>query len=136
VIRKAAEEDIARLFEIRNNVRENLLNDPASVSVSDVRWFLTNPGIFVWEEGQQVVGFSAADPRNGSIWALFVDPAHEGMGIGQALFQCACGVLKDAGHRRIWLATGSGTRAEAFYRAAGWQASGRKGEEIVFEISW
>jgi GNAT superfamily N-acetyltransferase len=44
-------------------------------------------GIFVWEEDGQVVGFSAADPRNGSISALFMDHAYEGRGIARALLE-------------------------------------------------
>jgi hypothetical protein len=63
LLRRATEHDIARIFEIRNSVRENRLNDPAKVTVDDVRWFIANPGIFLWEENAQVVGFSAADPK-------------------------------------------------------------------------
>jgi hypothetical protein len=43
--------------------------------------FIDNPGIFVWEEDGGIVGFSAADPRNGSIFALFVDEAYEGRAV-------------------------------------------------------
>ena len=40
-----------------------------------------------------VVGFSAGDSGDGSIWALFVDPLHESRGIGRALIDAAlaCG---------------------------------------------
>ena len=72
VIRKANREDIPRIMEIRAQVRENRLRDPSRVKIQDVVWFVDNPGIFVWEEGGKVVGFAAADPRNGNIFALFV----------------------------------------------------------------
>ncbi len=93
MIRKATQGDVARIFEIRTNVRENRLDDPPQVTVDDVRSFIADTGMFVWEDAGQVVGCSAADPRDGSIWALFVDPAYEGRGIGRALFERACAVL-------------------------------------------
>jgi hypothetical protein len=38
--------------------------------------------------------------------------------------------------RKIWLTTDHSTRAEGFYRAAGWQETGRlKNGEIRFELS-
>jgi hypothetical protein len=36
------------------------------VTVDDVRWYIDNPGVFVWVENQTIVGFSAADPRTGT----------------------------------------------------------------------
>ena len=133
MIRRATETDIPRINQIRNDVRENKLSDPSRVTVDHVRWFIANPGIFVWEEDGHIVGFSAADPRDCSIWALFVDPACEGRGIGRALFERACTVLREAGCRRMWLTTDPGTRAEAFYLAAGWTSVGRRGSELLFE---
>ena len=51
----------------------------------------------------------------------------EGRGIAQALFGRACNVLTDAGCRRMWLTTWPGTRAERFYRKAGWRMIGTLG---------
>jgi GNAT superfamily N-acetyltransferase len=133
LIRRATQSDVARIFEIRTNVHENKLDDPARVTVEDVRSFIADTGMFVWEDAGQVVGFSAADPRDGSIWALFVDPAYEGRGIGRALFHRACAVLWQAGYTRLWLTTDRGTRAETFYRAAGWEVTATRGNELVFE---
>ena len=116
-------------------MRENKLSDPARVTIEDVHWFISNPGIFVWDDDGQIAGFSAADPRNGGIWALFMDQAYERRGIGRALFERACAVLWEAGFTRMWLTTDPGTRAEAFYRAAGWQVAGRKGSELLFEAT-
>jgi GNAT superfamily N-acetyltransferase len=67
---------------------------------------------------------SAGDPRDGSIWALFVDPAFEHQGIGQALIAAACGSLAAAGHRVAKLSTEPGTRAEQFYLRNGWRPHG------------
>jgi GNAT superfamily N-acetyltransferase len=133
VIRKANREDIPRIMEIRAQVRENRLRDPSRVKIQDVVWFVDNPGIFVWEEGGKVVGFSAADPRNGNIFALFVERAYEGRGIGRALFGRACEVLNEAGCPRMWLTTWPSTRAEHFYHRAGWRVTGTEDGNLVFE---
>ena len=133
MIRNATEADIPRLFEIRGAVRENKLRDPSRVTVEDVRWFIANPGIFVWEEDGCIVGFSAADPRDGSIWALFMDQAYEGRGFARILFERACKVLRMAGCERMWLTTSPGTHAEKFYLKAGWKVAGTKDGHLVFE---
>jgi GNAT superfamily N-acetyltransferase len=92
------------------------------------------PVFFVWTEDNKVVGFSAADPRDGSIFALFMDEAYEGRGIARALFERACNVLIDAGCARMWLNTVPGTRAEQFYRKAGWRVTGTDDDgHLVFE---
>jgi GNAT superfamily N-acetyltransferase len=133
MIRRATEADIPRIVEIRGAVRENKLRDPSRVTLADIRWFIEHPGIFVWEQDGDIVGFSAADPRDGSIWALFMDGAYEGRGIGQRLFERACAVLERAGCPRLWLTTSPGTRAEKFYRDAGWQVAATEGDQLVFE---
>ena len=133
MIRNATEADIARLVEIRGAVRENQLRDPSRVTIEDYRWFIANPGIFVWEEEGRIVGFSAADPRDGSIWALFMDPAFEGRGFARLLLERACQVLQAAGCDRMWLTTSPGTRAEKFYRKAGWRVAGLAGDQLVFK---
>jgi hypothetical protein len=72
VIRKATRADIPRIVEIRAAVRENKLRDPSRVTIEDICWFIDNPGIFVWVKDSRIVGFSAADPRDGSIYALWM----------------------------------------------------------------
>ncbi len=133
VIRNATEADIPRITAIRASVRENKLRDPSRVTSSDLRWFIDNPGMFVWKENGVIAGFSAADPRDGSIFALFVDQAYEGRGIGQALFRRACLVLEGARCERQWLTTWPGTRAVQFYREAGWVEVGTREDHLVFE---
>ena len=134
MIRTATDADIVRIVEIRGAVRENRLRDPSRVTLADIQWFIANPGIFVWEEAGDIVGFSAADPRDGNIWALFMDAAFEGRGIARKLFERACAVLEAAGCARMWLTTTPGTRAEKFYRKAGWTVTGTEGDQLVFEL--
>lgn len=123
MIRTAGLADIPELMRIRLGVRENSFN-PARVSPADVVWFVENAPVWVWEEAGAIRGFSAGDPRNGSIWALFVDPPFEGRGIGSALIARACASLVEAGHRTATLDTEPGTRAAEFYRRQGWVEGG------------
>lgn len=135
-IRRARQGDHPRITEIRMGVKENILRDPNRVTIDDYIWFRDNPGVWVWEENGDILGFSAADTRDGSIWALFVDPKHERRGIGRPLFEKALDVLRQDGHRTAWLTTDPGSRAEGFYRAAGWTAIGTspRGETILHGI--
>ena len=133
LIRNATRDDVPRIMEIRAGVRENRLRDPSRVTMEDVCWFVDNPGIFLWEEDGSIVGFSASDPRNGNIFALFVEERYKRRGIGKALFERACKVLADAGCTRMSLTTWPATRAERFYRAAGWRVTGMDAGNLVFE---
>lgn len=125
--------DIPALKVIRSSVVENALGDPSKVTDEQYAWYVRNPGITVWEESGDIVAFSAANPLDGSIWALFVAPSFEGRGIGSILLAEACTHLKTAGIRRAWLTTDPNTRAERFYREAGWESVGEKDNELLFE---
>jgi len=133
MIRNASESDILRIIEIRGAVRENRLRDPSRVTTQDLQWFIANAAMFVCELDGRIIGFSAADPRDGSIFALFMDPDYEKCGFGTLLFERACKVLTVAGCRRRWLITSAGTRAEQFYRNAGWKLVGVQDDQLVFE---
>lgn len=132
-IRLATLTDVPRLMEIREAVQENRLSDPSVVPASEYVAFIAHSGIFVWEEEGRILGFSSGDTRSGWVWALFVDPAHEGRGIGRALLPAACEALRRAGHSTLKLCTAPGTRAERFYLADGWRPTGRSrhGETIL-----
>ena len=70
-------------MEIRHSVRENRLGDPNSVTAADCTAFIARSEIWVWDEDGTIQGFTAGDPRDGWIFALFVAPGREGRGIGQ-----------------------------------------------------
>jgi GNAT superfamily N-acetyltransferase len=57
------------------------------------------------------------------VWALFVDPQHEGKGIGRILLQRLVARSTERGLSQISLTTTPGTRAEAFYERQGWKAA-------------
>ena len=133
MIRKATAADIPRLMDIRARVRENILSDPSKVTEADYHWFIQNAPLWVWDDADLIKGFAAGDPRDGTIWALFVDPPYERQGIGKALFAHTCESMAHSGHRTLTLYTGAGTRAESFYRAAGWEESGTSADgDITF----
>jgi GNAT superfamily N-acetyltransferase len=134
VIRRAGRADVPRIMQIRHAVRENRLSDPNSVTAADCVAFMERSEFWVWEEDGVILGFAAGDPRNGWIFALFVDPEHEGRGIGRALLPLACATLRSVGYDIATLSTSPGTRAERFYRTNGWAAIGTNSKgEFVFE---
>ena len=132
-LRRAVHADIPRLKEIRAAVRENRLADPGSVTTEHYVGFIDRAAIWAFDEGGRVVGFGVGDTKDGSIWALFVDPACEGRGIGRALLDRVCADLVRAGHRLATLGTDPNTRAERFYRNHGWVPVGLDGRgEMIF----
>ena len=120
MIRRARPEDVPALMRIRAAVRENVLSDPAKVPASLVLEFIGHSGIWLWEANGAVLGFASADTRDGSIWALFVDPEHEGRGIARALLPRALDALRAKGWKQAGLSTDANSRADRFYRHNGW----------------
>ena len=123
-LRKADRTDMPRLTEIRMAVTENVLTDPQSVTPADVTWFLDHAAIWVTELDGVVRGFAAGDPRDASVWALFVEPGYEGRGFGRTLMRRVCDEFAASGIANVWLRTGAGTRAARFYRRDGWVEDG------------
>lgn len=125
-LRTATAADVARLSAIRLAVRENRLETPGLVTEADYMDAIARGTCWVWDDGTGVQGFASGAPRDDTqVWALFVDPAVEGQGIGSALLARLTDELWRRGHRRLTLDTRSGTRAEHLYRAAGWTEIGR-----------
>jgi GNAT superfamily N-acetyltransferase len=82
-----------------------------------------------------IVGFAIVDLSDGNIWALFVDPAHDKKGIGRKLHELMLNYSFEQGTDKLWLSTEPGSRAETFYRKAGWQQTGiTQSGEIRFEM--
>ena len=134
-IRLAALIDVVRMHEIRTSVRENRLSSPDRIRHQDYVALLEGQGRgWVFERDGAVVGFGIADAGTRSIWALFVEPGSEGRGIGRALLEAMTDWLFEQDDRLVWLTTAPATRAERFYRAAGWRDAGRVNGEIRFEL--
>lgn len=134
--RLAQIEDIPQLHKIRIVVKENILPNPDLISANDYEDFLTRHGKgWLCENENQVLGFAIVDLKEHNVWALFVKPGHEGKGIGRRLHDEMLDWYFDQTKETIWLRTAAATRAEKFYRKAGWKESGiRPNGEIRFEM--
>jgi GNAT superfamily N-acetyltransferase len=109
-------------MEIRSEVTENVLSDPSKVTPQLVTEYLESRGRgWVCEEGGRVLGFVVADRSTATIWALFLRPEAEGRGIGTALLGLAVAWLFSLGNGSVSLRTETGTRADRFYAARGWE---------------
>jgi GNAT superfamily N-acetyltransferase len=135
-VRVATLADVPRMREIRGAVRENVLRDPSRVTLQDCRDHLGRSGqTWVYEDAGVILGFSAATLATAKIWALFVDPKHERLGIGRQLLDRAVAWLGEQGATQVSLTTWPGTRAERIYRAAGWMAGASLIDgEVVFTL--
>lgn len=135
-IRLATLTDVVRMHEIRTSVGENRLSSPDRIRHQDYVALLQGQGRgWVFDRDGTVVAFGIADAGTRSIWALFVESRFERRGIGRALLDAMTLWLFKQGDGRIWLTTAPATRAESFYRAAGWRETGRINGEIRFELS-
>jgi GNAT superfamily N-acetyltransferase len=138
VIRGATINDIPQIQMVRNSVTENTLSDPKLVSDKDCEEFMFERGKgWVCEIENKIVGFAIADLKENNIWALFLHPNYEKQGIGQMLHNTMLDWYFSKTHTTVWLGTAFNTRAEQFYRKAGWKAVGMHGEkEIKFEMTF
>ena len=138
IIREATVNDIPQIQVVRNSVKENMLSDPALVTDKDCEEFITVRGKgWVCEMDQRIVGFAIADLKENNIWALFLHPDYEGKGIGQILQNTMLDWYFSCTQETVWLGTAFHTRAEQFYRKAGWKEVGLHGtKEIKFEMSF
>ncbi len=135
-IREAKTEDIPQIQVVRNLVKENMLSDPALVPDKDVEDYITSRGKgWVSEIDGVITGFSIVSVLDSNVWALFMNPSYEAKGMGKKLHDVMMDWYFAQTEKTIWLSTSPGTRAEAFYRKAGWTETGMYGKEIKFEMT-
>jgi GNAT superfamily N-acetyltransferase len=137
MFREANREDIPAIQIVRNSVKENMLSNPALVTDKDCEdyMFVRGKG-WVCEIDNSIVGFAIADLLEDNIWALFIHPDHEKTGIGKELHRLMMNWYFDQDKNLVWLSTAPGSRAEGFYRTAGWIQTGiTKSGEIRFEMT-
>lgn len=137
VIRYAAEADIPQIQRVRNAVKENTLSDPALVPDADVADYICRRGKgWVSLQGDQVIGFAIVSVLDNNVWALFMDPGFDKQGIGRRLHDLMMDWYFDQTAEKVWLSTTPGTRAEKFYRKAGWVEDGTFGKgEVRFVMT-
>lgn len=122
--RWATVEDVDRIFDIRTSVNENHLSRAQlaqmgitdqtigqAIAAEDCTWIAEVDGI--------AVGFAMADAEAGSVFAAFIKPEWEGMGLGRQLMEHAERFLF-ARHDTLWLETDGSSRAHGFYQRLGW----------------
>jgi GNAT superfamily N-acetyltransferase len=136
--RQAEKKDLLQIQRVRHSVNENILSDPALVTDADCAEYLEIRGRgWVCEKQLEIVGFAIADLREHNIWALFVRPEYEHRGIGKKLHDMMLNWYFSKTSEKVWLGTAPGTRAEIFYRKAGWKENGLHGKgEIKFEMEY
>ena len=136
-IREAQVADIPRISEVRLAVKENVLNNPGLVTYDDYVSYLTHRGKgWVAEGDGRIGGFAIADLQDHSIWALFVHPDFDRQGVGRALHDSMLSWYFAQTTEPVWLSTAPGTRAEGFYRRAGWRETGRtRNGDVRFELA-
>lgn len=124
------------MSRIRLAVTENRLRDPGRVTQQMYEDFLERDGRgWIAQVDGVTVAFSYANRLDGSIWALFVDPAHEGQGLAKRLLELATAWLFELGFAQVTLSTGAGTRADAFYARQGWSRQAVLGEDVTYTLN-
>ena len=123
------------MHRVRLAVRENVLRSTVITEEHYLPAIEATGRGWVIEADGRVVGFAIGNADTGNIWALFVDPEHEGRGHGRALHNAMVEWLFSRGLRHLWLGTDPDTRAERFYRAAGWRYTGKAANgEALYEL--
>jgi len=137
IFREAKITDIPQIQEVRNAVRENTLSHPSLIPDSAVEDYLTRRGKgWVGEINKKIAGFAIVSVVDHNVWALFIQPEFEKKGIGKRLHDAMMDWYFSQTRETIWLGTAPGTKAEAFYRKAGWREAGTHGKgEIKFEMT-
>lgn len=136
-IRQAHITDIPQIQFVRNVVKENRLSDTSLVTDDVVEDYITKRGRgWVCEMNGIITGFSIISVKDANVWALFIHPEFEGQGIGKKLHDEMMNWYFQQTNTTAWLSTSPGTRAEKFYRQAGWIETGLYGKgEIKFEMT-
>jgi GNAT superfamily N-acetyltransferase len=137
IIREAQTADIYQIQVVRNSVNENILSNPALVSDQDCDNYINRRGKgWVAEIDGIIIGFAIVDVIDHNVWALFIRPGYDKKGIGRKLHDEMINWYFTQTAATIWLGTAPHTRAETFYRKAGWKETGMHGNgEIKFEMT-
>lgn len=138
LLREATTADIQSIQVVRNSVTENTLSDPNLVTDADCEEYITQRGKgWVVEVDHKIVGFAIVDCLENNIWALFLEPNFERKGFGRQLHTTMLDWYFSQKRDTLWLGTAFNTRAEQFYRKAGWNAIGTHGtKEIKLEMTY
>ncbi|TXG00930.1 GNAT family N-acetyltransferase [Massilia arenae] len=123
-IRAALSTDVGAMFKVRTSVRENVLTAEELVELGITPEVISaeierSPCAWVATVDSEIVGFSMVDLDTACLFAAFVLPEYEGLGIGTGLINaCESEIFKS--HSVAWLETAQSSRAAKLYRHLGW----------------
>ena len=136
-------EDLEAVFSVRARTRQNPISKaglaqyygitPASTAADMESGKLKSWSCF---DGDTLVGFGTGDRTTGEVIVMAVLPNYEGKGIGKRLLAQIVAWLQSVGFAQPWLAASPNPsiRAYGFYRALGWEPTGRtleNGDQIL-----
>ncbi|MBP7407728.1 MAG: GNAT family N-acetyltransferase [Flavobacteriales bacterium] len=135
LVREATACDVSAMHVIRLRVRENRLSDPSVITEQDYHDFMArDTGNWICEVDGTTIGFAMVDVEKRNLWALFVTPEHEFKGVGRLLHATMLAWYFERAPV-LRLTTGPNTRAEAFYRKAGYKETGTTPSgEVILEL--
>ncbi|PKH18007.1 GNAT family N-acetyltransferase [Pseudomonas fluorescens] len=140
LIRAATVDDVDTLITIRTSVVQNHLSVEQMADLGITPQVLTDtlrtaPCAWVAEVDGQAAAFSMVDLEAGEVFAMFVLPTHENLGLGRQLMAVAETALFEH-HDRVYLVTDGRDeiRANGFYQRLGWlKAGGADGDDVRYE---
>ncbi len=123
-IREAVPEDAAAISEVAMRAKahwgyDQEFLDTCSVGLIWTAEEIERDDVLVWDEEGTVAGVTTrtGEVPDGSLRAVFVDPALHGRGVGRALAEALLARAAAAGYRSLTIA--ADPNAEGFYRAVG-----------------
>ena len=130
-LRQATAADIPGIWEVRYSVTENT-HTPGRISDEEVRGSIEDTGCgWVIEEAGRIEAFAVGIAKTGNVWALFVRPDSQGRGHGTRLHAAMIEWFRKQPIDRLWLSTGTTTKAREFYDKNGWACVGPYGSDEV-----
>ncbi|MGC6370535.1 GNAT family N-acetyltransferase [Pseudomonas sp. K2I15] len=140
VIRVATQDDIEAIFEIRTAVVQNHLSREQMAELGITPQVVADsmrqaPCVWLAEVKGTPVAFSMVDLAEGEVFALFVLPSHENLGLGRQLMAVAEAALFER-HDTLFLITDGRdqVRANGFYQRLGWSVvDTAEGDDVRYQ---
>lgn len=141
-IRVATQDDVESLFTLRTSVVQNHLSVEQMADLGITPQVLAEsirqaPCVWMAEVNGQPAAFSMIDLAAGEVFAMFVSPAYENLGLGRQLMAVAEAALFEH-HETLFLITDGRDeiRANGFYQRLGWTVAGSvEGDDVRYEKS-
>ena len=142
LIRVATQDDVETLFNIRTSVVQNHLSIEQMAELGITRQVLADsireaPCVWIADVDGKPAAFSMVDLATGEVFAMFVLPTHENLGLGRQLMAVAEAALFEQ-HDQLFLITDGRDeiRANGFYQRLGWVVVGQvDGDDVRYEKS-